>query len=67
MTENDETTHLAAQERSQTEPEQVMQDGNNNAEPKLSPVQIQQEYFENLPEYDWVKWVNDDLFVVSNR
>ncbi|KPJ08108.1 hypothetical protein RR48_12847 [Papilio machaon] len=27
-----------------------------NVEVKLSPVQIQQEYFENLPDCDWVKY-----------
>lgn len=26
-----------------------------NVEVRLSPVQIQQEYYENLPDCDWVK------------
>ncbi|XP_034830381.1 uncharacterized protein [Maniola hyperantus] len=53
MTENN---HLAL-EPMQVDLEQVMQDGNNGADsPILSPVQIQQEYFENLPDYDWVKY-----------
>lgn len=30
-------------------------DANNTPVVKLSPVQIQQEYFENLPDCDWVK------------
>ncbi|CAH2235262.1 jg20637 [Pararge aegeria aegeria] len=51
-----ENNHLAL-ERSQLELEQIMQDGNHGTDaPILSPVQIQQEYFENLPEYDWVKY-----------
>lgn len=31
--------------------------GHNGSMVGLSPVQIQQEYFENLADCDWVKWV----------
>ncbi|CAH2106366.1 unnamed protein product [Euphydryas editha] len=56
MSENDESTQLAF-DTSQLELEQTMSQNNNNrGELNLSPVQIQQEYFENLPECDWVKY-----------
>ncbi|XP_068631805.1 uncharacterized protein [Battus philenor] len=33
---------------------------NANIEAKLSPVEIQQEYFENLQDYDWLKYEKSD-------
>ncbi|XP_023941310.2 uncharacterized protein LOC112048140 [Bicyclus anynana] len=55
MTEN-ENNRLVL-EPAQLELEQIIQEGNNGVDsPMLSPVQIQQEYFENLPDYDWVKY-----------
>lgn len=55
MSESDESA-LSALDRSQLELEQTMSQSNNNRGGiNLSPVQIQQEYFENLPECDWVK------------
>lgn len=53
MNEHDENLIMAL-ERSQLELHETTS-GNNNESPRLSPVQIQQEYFENLPECDWVK------------
>lgn len=56
MSESDESA-LSALDRSQLELEQTMSQSNNNRGGiNLSPVQIQQEYFENLPECDWVKY-----------
>lgn len=39
-------------------PDGVNMVGNHHGQetlPSLSPIQIQQEYFENLPDCDWVK------------
>lgn len=41
-------------------PEGVNIVGNHHGEetmPAMSPVHIQQEYFENLPDCDWIKYV----------
>lgn len=38
--------------------------GHNGSMVGLSPVQIQQEYFENLADCDWVKWV---WYLTSNH
>lgn len=53
MNEGNENLIMAL-ERSQLELSQESPE-NNNVPPPLSPVQVQQEYFENLPECDWVK------------
>lgn len=54
LNEGDENLMMAL-ERSQLETSQELPE-NNNVLPTLSPVQVQQEYFENLPECDWVKY-----------
>ncbi|XP_026488267.2 uncharacterized protein LOC113394977 [Vanessa tameamea] len=55
MAENDENMLLAL-EQSQLQLEQTLGSNNNSGELMLNPLQIQQEYFENLPECDWVKY-----------
>lgn len=41
------------------------QDLTDNIEVSLSPVQIQQEYFENLPDCDWVRYRCKSIFIFS--
>lgn len=46
--------------------ETTLENGNDgNDFPRMSPVQIQQEYYENLPDCDWIKYVNFKTFYSS--
>lgn len=54
--------NMSSYEANESEHAEMLYDDIVNLPLKMSPVQIQQEYFENLGDCDWVRYVFSSLF-----